>query len=327
MTSQLASIDASALWDETVEADAQLQVERALYQACSETGFVIVRGHGVSASLQARLRGAIDQLFEQPRERFASQIVQRDNYRGYVPLGYFTPNSGADEIDSYEAWKLHFEVAADDPICQASSLYGPNRWPAHPSELPSLVAHWWAEMTRVSNALLAALCRQMGLDVDYVLSCMQYPLTNMTLLNYPPSAPNDGWGIHPHKDFNLLTLLAHDPVGGLELRNREGHWVSADCPEDALVVNVGDMLELWSGGRLISTPHRVANRSGRARRSFPFFAVPRYDVTIEPLLAPLPGFNRQALHCGRASHDIWSSNWAGQTANEPGQELGDYAEK
>ena len=101
---------------------------------------------------------------------------------------------------------------------------------------------------------------------------MTNPLTNMTLLNYPPMPPqSDTWGIHPHKDFNLLTLLAHDPIGGLEVRNRADEWISAECPPDGLVLNVGDMLELWSGGRLISTPHRVFNKSGKPRQSFPFF--------------------------------------------------------
>ncbi|MGA1656298.1 MAG: 2OG-Fe(II) oxygenase family protein, partial [Ilumatobacteraceae bacterium] len=90
--------------------------------------------------------------------------------------------------------------------------------------------------------------------------------------------------------------------------------------------NVGDMLELWSGGRLISTPHRVVNHSGRPRQSFPFFAKPRWDVTINPLLEALPGFVRAPLHVGTSAADIWYSNWPDTASTEPAQVLGNYAD-
>lgn len=325
MYEQLPRIDIAPLFAADADSETREHVDRQLLDSCHELGFLLVDGHGVPPACEQALRDAIAALFARPREQLARQCVQPDNYRGYVPAGFFTPNDGRSRPDNYEAWKLHHETAADDPICKACTLYGPNRWPDDADDLRQAVADWWAHMTRVSDALLAALGRALGLDTDYLQARMAQPLTNMTLLNYPPQAPSDdSWGIHPHKDFNLLTLLAHDPVGGLELRRRDGQWISADCPPGALVVNVGDMLELWSGGRLISTPHRVVNRSGRARQSFPYFAVPRFDTAIEPLLPPVEGFDRQALHCGRASADIWLSNWPERAAQEPGQELGEY---
>ena len=68
---------------------------------------------------------------------------------------------------------------------------------------------YWRELTRVSEYLIIALCKIMGIDEKYIFDCMKNPLTNMTLLNYPPTPPVlDTWGQHPHKDFHLLTLLA-----------------------------------------------------------------------------------------------------------------------
>lgn len=72
------------------------------------------------------------------------------------------------------------------------------------------------------------------------------------------------------------------------------------------------------------TPHRVFNRSGRRRQSFPYFSVPRYDVVIESLLPPLPGYERMPLHVGRSSTDIWYSNWPDTVSTEPDQELGNF---
>jgi len=180
-------------------------------------------------------------------------------------------------------------------------------------------------MDCLNYAVMGSLCDALGLHRAQVLSTLDKPLTNMTLLNYPPAAlAPDAWGIHPHKDFNYLTFLAHDPVGGLEVRTRSGSWIAATCGEDEYVMNVGDMLELLSGGRLVSTPHRVTNRSGMERQSFPYFSVPRADVIVAPLLERLPGFTRQPLQSGAASHDIWYSNWPDAAVQNQSIDLGDY---
>ena len=137
-------------------------------------------------------------------------------------------------------------------------------------------------------------------------------LTNMTLLNYPPQSPqNKGLGIHAHKDTDALTTIAPDPVGGPEVRMPSGVWHQLACAEGGFFVNIGDMPELWSGGRLVSTPHRVINRSGRERYSFPCFAVPRHDVTVAPLVPTLPGFSRPPVDLGHWSAETWRTNWPG----------------
>jgi isopenicillin N synthase-like dioxygenase len=271
------------------------------------------------------MRNAVKAVFDTPRDVLMQDMVVKGNYRGFVPLGYFTPNSGTGAADQYEAWKLHNETDQSNPVCNACSLYGQNKWPNISFDVRTPIMAYWNALTKVSEHLIIALCTQMGVDQNILLSYMSDPLTNMTLLNYPPMPPqSDSWGIHPHKDFNLLTLLAHDPIGGLEVRNRNDEWLSADCPPDGMVLNVGDMLELWSGGRLISTPHRVLNRSGKPRQSFPYFSKPRWDVVVEPLLEPIAGFDRAPLHVGTSAADIWYSNWPDTASSDPAQVLGHY---
>ncbi len=297
-----------------------------LYSALSQIGFAVITNHGVDGKIIADMRQAVSKVFETPRETLMQDIVVKGNYRGFVPLGYFTPNSGKGKADQYEAWKLHNETDPSDPICQACQLYGPNKWPRIDTDIKTPVMRYWHALAAVSERLVIALCSQLGVDANIILSSLTNPLTNMTLLNYPPMPPqSDTWGIHPHKDFNLLTLLAHDPIGGLEVRNRADEWISAECPQDGLVLNVGDMLELWSGGRLISTPHRVFNNSGKARQSFPFFSKPRFDVVVEPLLTPIDGFDRPPLHVGTSAADIWYSNWPDTVSTNPAQVLGEYS--
>ncbi|TRZ83513.1 MAG: isopenicillin N synthase family oxygenase [Actinobacteria bacterium] len=293
---------------------------KLLYEALHEVGFAIIVGHQVSAKTIAAMRKAVATVFETPRKVLMQDMVVKGNYRGFVPLGFFTPNSGKGNADQYEAWKLHNETDSGAEVCKECNLYGPNKWPDIPQDIKTPVLNYWHELTRVSEYLIIALCKILQIDEKFVLSCMTNPLTNMTLLNYPPTPQrSDTWGQHPHKDFNLLTLLAHDPVGGLEVRTLDEQWINAECSTDAMVLNVGDMLELWSGGRLISTPHRVTNRSGKSRQSFPYFSKPRWDVVIEPLLSPVPEFDRAPLHVGTSAANIWYSNWPDSVSPDSSQ--------
>lgn len=320
---ELPLIDIAPLCGDRAHPQRALAIE-ALLEALSTVGFAVLRRHGVAPEVTTQMRTAVAATFAAPREHYAGLTVQKSNYRGYVPLGYFTPNSGVGEVDHYEAWKLHQETDPGDPVCLHSPLYGPNRWPPIAADVRTAVLAYWQEMDRLNACVLSALCDGLGLDATKVLDMLRKPLTNMTLLNYPGGSPKDGWGIHPHKDFNFLTFLAHDPVGGLEVRKLDGAWLDACCPPDALVLNVGDMLELLSGGRLVSTPHRVVNRSGQQRQSFPYFSVPRHDVWVKPLLPPVPGFVREPLQAGAASANIWTSNWPDEKSALAAQDLGDY---
>ncbi|MFM8689034.1 MAG: 2-oxoglutarate and iron-dependent oxygenase domain-containing protein, partial [Acidimicrobiaceae bacterium] len=100
-----------------------------LYSALSEIGFAVIINHGVDETIISDMRHAVATVFETPRKILMQDMVVKGNYRGFVPLGYFTPNSGKGKADQYEAWKLHSETDPQDPICKASALYGPNKWP------------------------------------------------------------------------------------------------------------------------------------------------------------------------------------------------------
>jgi isopenicillin N synthase-like dioxygenase len=89
-----------------------------------------------------------------------------------------------------------------------------------------------------------------------------------------------------------------------------------------MVVNIGDLLELWSGGHFVSTPHKVVNISGKERYSFPFFVVPRHDVVVLPLVACQPGFHRHPVPVGTVSREVWRTNWPDTVADEAGFDLG-----
>ena len=158
------------------------KASQELFTALSEIGFAIVVGHGVNPEITANMRAAVKAVFDAPRELLMRNMVVKGNYRGFVPLGYFTPNSGKGKADQYEAWKLHYETEANDPIRKQCDLYGPNMWPAIDTDVRTPIMNYWHALDAVSETLIIALCEQLGVNPNVLLSCMTMPLTNMTLL-------------------------------------------------------------------------------------------------------------------------------------------------
>ncbi len=296
-------------------------------RACRDIGFMNIIGHGISTETITNAREIVVAYFGLPLATKNRNRISRENYRGYIPVGFFSANSGDasdDYRDNYEGYKLHVEVATDDPVRAECDLYGPNKWPTEPPEFRQHILCYWQECDRVASMLLGALAEILGTPKQPFLELFEMPLSNMTLLHYPPQDTDaTGFGIHPHKDTDALTILAPDPVGGLLVKCRDDDaWVEADPPAGALIVNLGDLLELWSGGYFVSTPHKVVNTSGAERFSFPYFAVPRFDTIVEPLREPQPGFGRSRVHVGDVSREVWRTNWPGETASNSEYDLG-----
>jgi isopenicillin N synthase-like dioxygenase len=109
-------------------------------------------------------------------------------------------------------------------------------------------------------------------------------LTLFRIFNYPPDLLNSEqrWGVGEHTDYGLLTILKQDNSGGLQVKSKSG-WIDAPPISGSFVCNIGDMLELMTGGLYKSTPHRVKNISNRNRLSFPFFFDPNFDVEVKPI--------------------------------------------
>ncbi len=292
--------------------------------ACRDIGFMYISGHSISATTIAQARQAVVDYFSLPLEVKLGDQISQENYRGYIPMRFFSANSGGTAADNYEGYKLHFEVASDADICTKSDLYGPNKWPGSVPSLRLALLRYWTECDRVATLLLGALADILGVPKVEFLQQFENPLTNMTLLHYPPQTPDsDGYGIHAHKDTDALTILAPDSVGGLQVKCRDDDkWIEAGPLGDALIVNIGDLLELWSGGYFVSTPHRVVNSSGAERYSFPYFAVPRFDTVVAPLRTPQAGFERSSVHVGDVSRAVWRTNWPGETCSNRDFDLG-----
>jgi isopenicillin N synthase-like dioxygenase len=246
-------------------------------RACREVGFFTVVGHGVDIESLDELDAAARTFFAQPDDVKAAWAMRRGGkaWRGWFPVGGELTSGVPDRKEG-----LYFGAEGDraDP----RPLHGPNQFP---EGLRGPVLRWMARMTELGQHLLGLMATGLGLDGDWFRTWLTAePVTLFRIFHYPPQADGaDGWGVAEHTDYGLLTILAQDGTGGLEVRAADGPWLAVPPDRDALVCNLGDMLEKLTAGRYRSTPHRVRNRSGQGRLSFPFFLDPSWDATVPPL--------------------------------------------
>jgi isopenicillin N synthase-like dioxygenase len=140
--------------------------------------------------------------------------------------------------------------------------------------------------------MLSALALYLGLDENYFESRLKNGNSILRPIHYfpitdPAAVPADAVRAAEHGDINLITLLMGASADGLQVLRRDGQWIPITALPDQLVVNVGDMLERLTNGRLKSTIHRVVNppldQMNTSRYSIPFFMHPRSDMDLSCL--------------------------------------------
>lgn len=265
-------------------------VARQIHAACIAHGFFYIVGHGIDVGLCQRLDQLSADFFDLPEIRKAEYAMALGGraWRGWFPLG--------DELTSGRRdWKqglyLGSENADNHPKVRAGvPLFGRNLIPDD-TVLPHFrqtIYDYMASVTSVGHRVLAAIARSLGLPTNYFEAhYTAEPLILFRIFQYPsvpvPVGADVQFGVGEHTDYGLLTLLRQDDVGGLEVKTRTG-WIDAPPLANALVCNIGDMLDRITAGYYRSTPHRVRiNTSGRNRLSFPLFFDPNFDARIAPI--------------------------------------------
>jgi isopenicillin N synthase-like dioxygenase len=257
---------------------------REIEKACRKFGFFYATGHGVEGKTVRALKEASARFFALPETSKMEIVLARGGraWRGFFPVGDEL-TSGVPDLK--EGLYFGEDLDTSDPRVTAGwPLHGANLFPEEVPELAVAVRSFMTEAGRAAHAIMAGIALSLGLDANYFYSrYTSRPTLLFRIFHYPPSAANDArWGVGEHTDYGLLTLLAQDDAGGLQVKTAHD-WLEAPPIPETLVCNIGDMLDRLTGGSYRSTPHRVRNTSGRERYSFPFFFDPAFDAEIEPL--------------------------------------------
>jgi isopenicillin N synthase-like dioxygenase len=272
-------VDISGLFASDV--DARAIVARQLGEAARSAGVLYITGHGVPSALFAALLAQSKQFFAQSiEEKMRVYIGHSRNHRGYVPEGEEVFVAGTK--DAKEAYDLSRDLSADDPDFRAGNpLLGPNQWPDDPAFKAAVNSYYTATFD-VGRVLMQGFAQALGEEPAFFDTFLCKPPSQLRLIHYPfnPDAA-DSPGIGAHTDYECFTLLrATSP--GLEILNEAGQWIDTPPIEDAYVVNIGDMLELWTNGEFVATSHRV-RKVCEERYSFPLFFAVDYHTRIAPM--------------------------------------------
>lgn len=284
-----------------IDGSQPLAVAQEIHRACTEVGFLYVKNHGLDPQLVEQLHQAGLGFFRQS-EAQKRRVLLNETHRGFLAYGNAKMSDDAKpDLKESFVWGTDAseEAIAADP---KNRFLGRNLWPESP-ELEPLCLAYTEQVHGLAKHLLHAFALGMGVPADTFLAGSDAPISRTSMVYYPPQPKDMGseqFGVAPHTDFGVLTLLRQDDVGGLQVQGLDGQWLTAKPIEDTLIINVGDLLERWSNGHYRSTPHRVVNASGRERLSLVVAYDPAYDTPIDASVALEPGeaLKSDPIRCG-----------------------------
>jgi len=273
-------IDVAALIADSGSAAAADAIDQ-IAGACKTWGFFQIVNHGIDRDRVAEVWRQTHALFALPLDEKLAILRSKEN-----PWGFYNNELTKNQRDKKEVFD--FTREGFDPIYEQH-----NRWPAgHPQFRATMTAYLEA-CTELSLKLLEGFCLGLGLPADFMRRDFAERHTGFVRLNYYPVTdpmagldaehqPLADLGIHHHTDAGALTVLLQDAVGGLQVY-RDGYWYDVPTVDGALVINTGDMMQVWSNDIYQAAIHRVLAMDSRERYSIPFFFNPAADCRVSPL--------------------------------------------
>jgi isopenicillin N synthase-like dioxygenase len=294
---------------------------RAIDEACTQYGFLVVAAHGVAAESVEAMREVSAEFFALPSEEKLKVVARRAAHapRGYVPFASKSHSSEADAPpDLMEKFIVsRFETAAD---AQAAGYrpgleewFAPNLWPARPPEMRAIWRRYFDDVSRLAGRLMGAFAVALDLPETWFEHTIDQHFSSLAANHYPPQERPPAPGqlrIAGHTDSGSLTLIPQDGAqGGLEIQHPgSGDWLPVPSIPGTFVVNIGDLMARWTNDRWVSTNHRVVNPAQgdahKGRLSIPFFLQPNFDAVIE-CLPSCCGAERPAKY-----EPVTSGEWA-----------------
>lgn len=276
-------IDAAALIDPNHKGHAAARA--AAKYGASDVGFLTVHNTPIAADTVADVIAQYRAFFHQPgAKKAAFDMAKTGSNRGWGAPGSEQVDPDANP-DYKQVFDCGLELDAGDPVAALGlPAYAPNLWPDAPEGFAETLKAYYREATDFALNLLCALADAADADGAYFRDKFTRPMALLRGNFYPERpywATEKDFGIATHTDYGCLTLLATDGSPGLEVRKRGGGWIPVTAPVGEFVINFGEMLEIWTGGRIKATPHRVLGPKAE-RISVPLFFNPNHDANVSP---------------------------------------------
>ncbi|KAF6998949.1 hypothetical protein CFC21_015023 [Triticum aestivum] len=261
-------IDVSKLSSpESVEAEAA-----KLKFACAEWGFFQVVNHGIPDEVIMGMKHDIQKFFQLPPDVKNAYAQRQGDLQGYGQAFVVSD-------DQKLEWADMFALFAQPPEARDMSY-----WPCEPHTFRNFIEKYSSEVMKLAHSLGVFVAKTLDLNPELVED--KHVAQFLRMGYYPPCTPmpEKVLGFKPHSDMSFLTILLEvNSVQGLQIR-RHGAWIPVKPCRDALLVNVGDLLEIMTNGKYKSIEHRVTINAHKERLTVSAFHLPNYDGIVSPIL-------------------------------------------
>lgn len=254
-----------------------------LRSICHEVGFFRLVDHGVDPGFVVDYFAALRRFFALP-EGTKSTIDKSESpwFRGWERVGAELTDNSVDFREQVDVW-TDLPPRARDVVPPYLRLDGPNQW-LDEATLPgfrALVERFQREMGAIADELMAAMCVGLALAPDHLDKVFGERRSSLVkLIHYPPTPAGEA-GVNAHHDAGFLTLLWQHGVSGLQALNQDDEWIDVPPSSDAIVVNLGEILQSMTGNYFVATTHRVITE--QERYSSGYFHGPDLRTPLDPL--------------------------------------------
>jgi len=257
-----------------------------ILQASQQIGFFYLSNVGIADAEVTKAFRAAHTFFQLPAsEKNALAWQNAASNRGYIAVKRETLDP-TQKSDLKEAFNLGTQWQEQDPSHPAK-----NKWPTGLAKFKEQQQHFIRLCTDTANQVLRALALSLHIDEEFFVRAHDQQEHTFRLLHYPPIPDDvvlqDGENrAGAHTDYGSITLLFQDDVGGLEVKNKSGDWVTAPSIPGTVVVNTGDLMQRWTNNVISSNPHRVRQPEEsrkKSRYSLAYFCTPNRNQLIETL--------------------------------------------
>eukprot|EP01062_Namystynia_karyoxenos_P067075 TRINITY_DN60977_c0_g1_i1.p1 TRINITY_DN60977_c0_g1~~TRINITY_DN60977_c0_g1_i1.p1 ORF type:complete len:380 (+),score=115.22 TRINITY_DN60977_c0_g1_i1:69-1142(+) len=252
---------------------------RDIAKACEGWGFFQAVNHGIPQQLVDEFHSQMRKFFYVRKE--LKQRIKRtqQNSRGWAD----------DELTKQRRdWKELLDIGAQDGSLDKSGLDGHNQWPDPSFGLPDfepVMRRWFEACRQLSARLVDAMGLGLGLPAGFFAPEFTEH-TSYLRLNYYPTCPDpDGHlSISHHTDAGAVTVLTQSMVKSLQVFHHPSRtWHFVQPIPGAVVINTGDIMQVWSNDRYRAPLHRVKAQLRDERWSAPFFYNPNYRTNYAPV--------------------------------------------
>ncbi|RYQ87984.1 hypothetical protein Ahy_B09g095463 isoform C [Arachis hypogaea] len=244
--------------------------------------FVMIQGNGVKGLYEMGLK-TLPKQYIHPLEERMSMMTNKVVPQESIPIIDMSNNNNNCDVE--------------DAICYAAEKWGFFQVINH--GVPTQALEYMKKSEALIKRLLNILMKRLNVkEIDEIKEAVLMGSKRINL-NYYPVCPNHDLtvAIGRHSDVSTLTILLQDQTGGLFVRTEDRcGWIHVPPIPGALVINIGDALQIMSNGRYKSIEHRVTANGSKTRVSVPIFVNPRPSDVIGPFLEVLASDGEKAKY-------------------------------